>query len=284
MSLSELTRRLAEFGFTGAAITDHNAFGYDTRNPLHLQCAKKCRKDYGVELYSGMEISCEDSFEEWGGPKEKEVHIGAIFLDSRNRKIQRMVKEQQQSRAVRAELMIGKIKGRGWNIISFDEMTDMYPNITLMHIARHVTDQKGNSVDAKEFLENHFLQGGDCYAPKNLVPVQEAIELIVEAGAIPVFNHPLTTLGFDLFESSFELAADRYVAMGLQAIEGYTKKIPPAWSRWIMKYDLDHGLRTFGGSDTHKSKDPTIYVRNVLDIIYGTSKNASFRQRLERQG
>jgi predicted metal-dependent phosphoesterase TrpH len=278
MGLRELGRRAAMAGFIRLFVTDHNAFGLDLRQEDQCRMVQGLYDDYGIALCSGMEVDCLDNLKAYGSFQDCEVHIGALFADPESGKMQKMVAEQQERREGRNEKMIPRIRSRGFMVPSLDELHDLYPTIVTMgHIARHVTDSSGRKVNAEKFLTGHMLRGGDCYVPKELISVEEAVGIVRETDAIAVFNHPYATLGQGTFRRHFETIMDRYVGFGVQAVEGYTRKIPPAESWRIVRYGEENDVTVLGGSDTHKKGDRIAYIRNVLDIFAWAEKNREIR-------
>lgn len=286
MGLAELVLLNWLCGFKKVVVTDHNAFGYDERKREHRQVAERFRLWLGMEIESGVELSCWFDFSPWGGPARKEVHITGLGVDCSSRELNATLQLIQDGRRERAKISVGLIREAGYGIIDYAELAERYENITLLNIAEHVTetvDGVAVPVDPGRFLEEHLLAGQDCYAPKVLITVEEAIRLIIGAGGTPVWAHPLTTLGFDLFEKHFEEIARAFRELGLAGIEAFTKRQSKIGSERIIAFCTAYGLKFFGGADTHKKGDLLIYVRNLLDLVLGTEKNLQMRLVLERQ-
>ncbi len=126
----------------------------------------------------------------------------------------------------------------------------------------------GNGGGSRGFVRRHLGRGGDCYVEKDyLVPVEEAIELIVKAGGLAELCHPLTTLRAENFRGKLQGCVGRYVAAGLGGIEGYTKYITPEAYRWVREFGREKDIRVLGGSDTHEAGDYMIYVRKINELL-----------------
>jgi predicted metal-dependent phosphoesterase TrpH len=280
LTLRELASLSYLFGIEELVVTDHNAFGFNIRNPEHVRIAAEYEQ-LGLKLTPGVEISCLFDFSEWGGPAEKETHITGIDPVP-NAEMLARVEIIQDSRRVRARSMINDILGLGYGVASYEELAATYPNITLMHIARSVTDENGVGVNPNVFLEEHLLIGGDCYAPKVLLEVEEAIDLIHACGGRAVLAHPFATFGPSVIPH-FEEAALPFVDAGIDGIEADTKRQTPEGSQRIHKFCDAHGLLALAGSDVHTLEDYYIYACNLLDLYLGTNKNAVNRNQNGRR-
>lgn len=268
LTLPELLWLSAKFHITNVYITDHNALGYDPRKKEHREIAMHFAQEYGIDVHAGIELSCWHDLTPFGVEESEETHFCGLDIDPGNRKMDHAIWKIQESRRIRAAMMVDLIREAGYQIVDYEILEAAYENITLMHIARSVTDTFGNPVEPGNFLEEHLLHGGDCYAPKHLLPVSEAIRLIIDAGGTAIWAHPGTTLGPANF-SGFEPVAGIYLEMGMQGVEGYTKKQTLAGSQQVAAFCRKHNLLCVGGPDTHNQNDIPAYAKNMIHL-FGT--------------
>lgn len=262
-----IARRAAMAGIQALGVTDHNVFGFDPRNQEDYRRAMRVEREYGVWICPGVEIDGVDDLSSWGGDKNTEVHVGALFLDSGNARVKKMLSDQKARHEERNHLFINKIRSAGYRVPPLEKLASEYPNVTMRHIAQHTEYSDGQPVESRRFFNTHMQKGGDCYVPKEMAPVREVIETVAQAGAIPILNHPWTTYGPKLCGRGFESIALRYVDWGLRGVEGFSRKIPPEMSWRIWDFAGENELSVFGGSDSHSKEDLPIYAKNVLKIM-----------------
>lgn len=267
LSLEELAQLGAECGFRGMGIMDHNAFGLDLMEKSHRRRAQRIREKYGVRLVCGMEVSGQDDFSPFGGYADREVHIGALDLCPCDLPVRRTIEKMQAKRRVRNCETLERIREKGYLVAPWEELAASYPNVTTEIIAQHTRNPDGSPVNPEAFVKKHLRREGDCFVPKEyLLPVEEAIELILRAEGVPELCHPLSTLEGGVFRH-FEEIAGRYVGYGLGGIEGFTKYMLAGPHRRILRFCRQKRIRVFGGSDTHEAKDFLIYVRKVNELL-----------------
>lgn len=266
MTLPELIFLSAQFDLENVYITDHNALGYDPRNKTHREIAEHFAQECGITIHTGIELSCWYDLTPFGVPVQEETHFCGLDIDPGNRKMNQAIWKIQESRRKRAKEMIGLIREKGYKIPDYEVLADKFENITLVNIAENVTDPFDNPVEPSDFLEEHLLFGQDCYAPKLLLPVDEAIRLIIAAGGTAVWAHPGTTLGADNF-GNFRPVANVYREMGMQGVEGITKKQTREGYRLVSAYCRENSLLCAGGPDTHTPEDIPAYAKNMNHIF-----------------
>jgi len=89
---------------------------------------------------------------------------------------------------------------------------------------------------------------------------EDAIQLILEAGGIPVMAHPGKTNRDDLIESMVEY--------GLRGIEVYCHGHSASYFRKYKEIAKKYGLISCGGADFHNRRDDDRYSPGSLKIPY----------------
>jgi predicted metal-dependent phosphoesterase TrpH len=108
------------------------------------------------------------------------------------------------------------------------------------HIAQAMVEAR--YVDSVEMAFRRYLgKGGPAYVPRDKLSPQEAIELILAAGGVPVLAHPAKV--------TEHIPALTWA--GLQGIEAYYNDYETPEVRYLVKLARKHGLIVTGGTDFH---------------------------------
>ena len=111
------------------------------------------------------------------------------------------------------------------------------------HIARAITSC-GGSANIMEAYAKFINNNSDVYVERKTVSPHDAVEIISEAGGIPVFAHPIDV---DIADS----LTKELVNYGLRGIEAYHRKHSPAAVEHFSTLAEQFGLIVTGGSDFH---------------------------------
>ena len=227
------------------AITDH-----DTINGLeaaHQYLSKNNISNTSLELINGIELSANLPNYDF------DVHILGLFVDPSNAIFKEGLVRIIEDRNRRNHLMLDLIQKAGYNI-TWKEITDFACDsvITRAHFAK-ILIQKGYFNTNNEAFNKLLGNGKAAYVRRDNVHAKFAIELIKNAGGIPVIAHP-TIYGLD--SNGLYALIDELKGYGLVGIESvytlYSKKQAAAMSHIAKRFDL---LET-GGSDFHGSNKP----------------------------
>ena len=125
------------------------------------------------------------------------------------------------------------------------------------HIAKQMV-KKGFVQSVSEAFDKYLAKGQPAYVDKYRIECDRAIEVIRNAGGIPVLAHPvlLKIKNDDVFETLVIILKE----MGLKGIEAY---YPDHTADLIVQYtDIAnrHGLLITGGTDFHGSIKPEIQM------------------------
>jgi len=117
--------------------------------------------------------------------------------------------------------------------------------------------KKGFVKSIEEAFNKYLAQGKPAYVDKYRVDCSRAIEIILDAGGIPVLAHPIL-LNFNKNETIdlFALLKD----MGLKGIEVYYPENPPDMTVFYIELAQRYGLLKTGGTDFHGSLKPDIQM------------------------
>ena len=215
------------------AITDHD-------NVLSHGIAQKYadEKNINIEIISGVEINTMY--------KDYEVHILGYFMDKKNSAFNELIKFQQKARIEQTNQIIDLLnKKANIRIKSEDVQKLVAPmgSIGRPHIARAITNCGGSS-NIMDAYSKYINNKSDVYVERRTVSPHDAVEVIAEAGGIPVFAHPIDVEIADSLTKEL-------VSYGLRGIEAYHRKHSPAAVEHFSTLAETYDLIVTGGSDFH---------------------------------
>jgi len=123
------------------------------------------------------------------------------------------------------------------------------------HIAKQMI-KKGFVQSISEAFDKYLAKGKPAYVDKYRVDCDRAIEIIINAGGIPVLAHPvlLKIKNDDVLEKLITSLKK----MGLKGIEAYYPEHTPDLIARYTEIANRHGLLITGGTDFHGSNKPGI--------------------------
>ena len=215
--------------------------------PVAKEYLKKTGRENKLEIIQGIEVNTLY--------KNYEVHILGYFMDVNNSDFQNMLKMQQQARVKQTKEIINLLaKKEGIRIkldLKKDNQTDEDikkqvaegGSIGRPHIAKAITNAGGTS-SVIEAYAKYIHDDSPVYVQRKTVTPQDAVEIIYDAGGIPVIAHPHD---LDIAE---ELVKE-LMQYGLRGIEAYHRKHSPACVEYFSSMAEELGLIVTGGSDFH---------------------------------
>ena len=222
-----------EVGLEAIAITDHdNLLAYDVATNYIKE------NDLNLEVIRGIEVNTLY--------KNYEVHILGYFMDPKNSEFQNMLKFQQTARIKQAKEIITLLSKKAGIKIKFDDIKKLVAeggSIGRPHIAKAITNA-GGTTNVMDSYAKYINENSPVYVQRKTVSPHDAVEIIYDAGGIPVIAHPHD---IDIAES---LIKD-LMNYGLRGIEAYHRKHSPACVEYFSSMAENLGLIVTGGSDFH---------------------------------
>ena len=224
-----------DVGLEVIALTDHD-------NVLSYRVAKDYLKKEGkedkLEIIQGVEINTLY--------KNYEVHILGYFMNTENSDFQNLLKIQQQARVKQTKEIIELLAKKEGIKIKYEDILKQVAeggSIGRPHIAKAITNAGGtNSV--MEAYAKYIHDDSPVYVQRKTVTPQDAVEIIYDAGGVPVIAHPHD---LDIAESLIK----ELMQYGLRGIEAYHRKHTPACVEYFSSMAEELGLIVTGGSDFH---------------------------------
>jgi predicted metal-dependent phosphoesterase TrpH len=245
------------FGHKALALTDHDTVEGCER--MAAACAAA-----GIEFIVGTELTAEQ-----GG---NELHILAYFVDPQNPKLLTKIAKFQKVRQERIRDMVACINALGVPL----KVDDVFALANCRspgrpHVARALV-RGGHCRSLDEAFERFLKKNRPAWVPKAKMSALEAIDLIHQAGGLAVMAHP----GLNRSDQ----AIPAIVAAGLDGIECFHTKHPPATAEHYLALARKHNLLVTGGSDCHGlSKGKPLIGTVRLDYHYVAALYAARLQR-----
>ncbi|MBR1424021.1 PHP domain-containing protein [bacterium] len=223
-----------EVGLEAIAITDHdNVLAYDfAKNYIQKNNLK-------IELIRGIEVNTLYD--------NHEVHILGYFMDTNNSDFIELIKNQQQARVKQTKEILTLLNKKEGIKIKFEDIKKLVApggSIGRPHIARAITSA-GGTTNVMEAYSKYIHIDSPVYVQRKTVSPHDAVEIIYDAGGIPVIAHP-----HDLENVAEGLIKD-LMSYGLRGIEAYHRKHSPAMVEYFSTMAENLGLVVTGGSDFH---------------------------------
>ena len=224
-----------DVGLQVIALTDHdNILSYQVANNY----LKKENKEDKLEIIQGIEVNTLY--------KNNEVHILGYFMDVTNSDFQNLLKVQQQARVKQTKEIISLLAKKEGIRIKFEDIKKQVAeggSIGRPHIAKAITNA-GGTASVMEAYAKYIHDDSPVYVQRKTVTPQDAVEIIYDAGGIPVIAHPHD---LDIAESLIK----ELMQYGLRGIEAYHRKHSPACVEYFSSMAEELGLIVTGGSDFH---------------------------------
>jgi predicted metal-dependent phosphoesterase TrpH len=236
LSPSELVELALQRGISLLAVTDHDS-------TEGVAAALIRAAGTSVEVWPGVEISTD--------VPRTEVHVLGYFVDPTHPAFQETLAQLRDSRVWRAQQMVAKLAALGAPV-SFERVQEIAGTgaIGRPHVAQALVEA-GHVATTKEAFDLYLHRNGPAYADRFKQTPVEAIQMIRQAGGMPVLAHPTYVnpgddSGFDLSTFVHEL-----VQAGLVGLEVYYGEYSPETKRGLAKIAREFGLIATGGSDFH---------------------------------
>lgn len=238
MSPRELVFYAKEKGLSAVAITDH-----DTISGINE--AVKAGEECGIEVVPGVEISVDYS---------QEMHILGYFINDSKALSDKLfdIRERRNNRNIK---VVNKLNELGFKI-TMDEVLGKAKgeSVGRVHIAL-VLIEKGYAKDVQSVFAQYLAVGSPAYFKREKLLPKEGIELILQAGGIPVLAHPVFFKENDLIT-----AVSMLKQFGLAGMEAYYSMNSIEETERLLAIAKKFNLLVTGGTDFHGRNKPEIEI------------------------
>ncbi len=242
---SKLIELVSKRGLSAVALTDHETIS-------GIGEAQEAGKKFGVEVIPGVEISV--------GLNGRELHILG-YLPAISLELDSILFNLRKGRFERMEKMILNLKKMSISVRMEDiekEAGKAAPG--RLHLAR-LLQKKGYVLTIKEAFDRFLGRGKPAYIPRDKLKPEEAINFLLEAGAVPVLAHP----GLTGEESTSLYKLKNEGLKGIEAIHPHhTEGLTLFYKNWALR----EGLLVTGGSDYHGDNEEACPYPGYVSLDY----------------
>lgn len=174
-----------------------------------------------------------------------DIHVLGYFVDLEHPALEAHDREARRMREERMQGMIDRLEGMGVEV-SYEAVLEAagpdHHTLGRPHLARAL-EAEGHVGSVPEAFRRYI--GDDCRAfiPTEVQGPEAAVELVLEAGGVPVWAHPP--------EELVEPLLSTLVDAGLRGLEAYRPRHRQAVVDDLVRTARRHDLVVSGGSDWH---------------------------------
>jgi predicted metal-dependent phosphoesterase TrpH len=224
---TELVRMSLQLGLQYISLTDHDTTGGTDE-------AIEAARGTGLTVIPGVEMSAHSD-------GAHEIHILGYYIDLAYGPLQERLAALRRSRRGRAQRVLDLLSRNGLPL-SWDRVRELADggSIGRPHIAQAMVE--AHYVPSVEHAFRGYLgRAGIAYVPRDKLPPEEAVQLILDARGVPVLAHPGRVIEY----------IPGLVRAGLGGIEVYYNDYLEAETRFLEGLARKHGLVATGGTDYH---------------------------------
>lgn len=253
-SSEQLVKQCKKVGLKIMSIADHNTVEA-------IEEAEYYAKALDIELISGIEIDC--------CYKDINFHLLGYGINYKAKDFENLTNEYYKEERSASRLRVEKIKKLGFdlsleelieikgsNIIAPEDIADF-----LLHSAYAVNNSVlepyligGSRSDNPNvnFYWDYFSKGKICNCDTKIISINEAIEIIVKNGGIPVIAHP----GMNFKDNYCKL--EELFLLGVKGIECFSSYHDMNQCEFFYKMAKEKNLIVTAGSDFHGKNKPSV--------------------------
>ena len=234
----ELVRMAAEQGLAAIALSDH-----DTVSGYAEAAAEGA--GLGLEVVPAIEISTKFG---------RAVHILGYYIDMESPELTALLDWIVHDRDSR-NIKMAQLMAADGLPVSYEVMQQRFGEVIGRPHFAQLLVELGLAPSVKAAFELYVEKGRKYYQPRNILPIEQAVSIIVNAGGIASLAHPFQ---YRLDDGGLRELIEHCISLGLGAMEcrysGYTTE----QSDYLEALAEEYGLLKTGGSDFHGSNKPHI--------------------------
>lgn len=246
LSPRQLIDLSVQAGLAAISITDHDSIDgcreiIETGTPLP------------IEFMTGVEVSAAYPVE---FPRSGSLHILGYGIDINHPALNEHLKNQQQSRNQRCPQIVQRLNDLGIPL-RLDEVVVLSggDQVGRPHIARALK-KNGWVTSVNEAFDKYIGKQGPAYVEKERLACELTLDLIDQAGGIPVLAHPGLIDTAD--HKEVEELVNILTAKGLKGLEVFYPGHSDEQTRFYTDLTARYNLLPTGGTDFHGAINPEI--------------------------
>ncbi len=229
-----------ELGLSAIAITDHDT-------AAGVKRAQAAGEKYGVEVVSGIELSCG-----WYGT---EIHMLGYGVDPDDEGLNSVLEGIVRDRHER-NLKMAKLLTEDGIRVDLTELEKRHEGSVIgrPHFALCLVEA-GVAESVRDAFSRYLNPGKKYYVRRNHLAIEKAVGLIQGAGGIAAIAHPLQ---YRLSDEGMTELLQRAAKEGVKGLECRYSGYDEDTVNKLLSLAVRYGLRPTGGSDWHGSHKPHI--------------------------
>ncbi len=225
-----------------------------------------------IKFIKGVELTCQADY--------IKCHILGFGCDITNKKLLDLIEKGKKLRHIKMETRVEYLKNK-WNIKLTEEEYAWLcsrKSVVKTHFA-NILVKRGLAEDNVSAMKKYL---DDCKTPNTRFDIKEAIEALVDAGAIPVWAHPLGGEGEEHFsEEEILPRLELMKAFGIKGLECYYSRYNKEEINLLKRLAKENNLLISGGSDYHGKNKKNINLAKLnIDNEYVDSKELTVLKEL----
>ncbi len=241
-----------DMGLAAIAVTDHDTVsGYAE--------AAAAGRELGIEVVPGIEISTK-----YGGP----IHILGYYIDPQSEKLRPVLDWVVHDRDERNRKMAELMAADGLPV-SYDEMHRRFGGVIGRPHFAEVLVELGMADNVQDAFDKYVEKGRKYYLPRNFLSIERSVEIIAEAGGVPVLAHPFQ---YKRDDAGLREIIEHCMDYGLGGIECRYSGYGADKVAYLEALADEYHLVKTGGSDFHGENKPHIAlgrgISGELDVPY----------------
>lgn len=230
-SPSEVVCLAAKAGLSAIAITDHDTVsGYAE--------AAKAGEQYGIEIIPGIEISTR---------YQGAVHILGYYVDPNSQGMNEALDWIVQNRDNRNKRICALMQADGLPVY-YEKMKARFGDVIGRPHFASVLVELGLAANIQDAFKRYVEKGQKYYLPRTFLPIEHSVEIIAEAGGLPVLAHPFQ---YRLDDASLRNLIEHCMEYGLVGMECFYTGYTADQSKYLCQLAQEYRLLQTGGSDFH---------------------------------
>lgn len=233
-SLKELVEKVQKAGIIKFSLTDHDTIDGN------LEIVNIIPEE--IEFINGVELTCK--------ARGINCHILGYDYNLFDTGLRGLISEGKILRKKKLETRIDYLK-TVWQIeLTQEELEWLYSrrSVVKTHVA-NILVKRGVAKDNLSAMEKYL---DDCKTPNSRFDGERAIQIIKNAGGIPVWAHPLGGEGeAHLSEKDFLVKLEIMKECGIEGLECHYARYNENEINFLLKCAKENDLKITGGSDYH---------------------------------
>jgi len=242
-SPEEVVQVAQQKGLAAIAITDHDTVAGVRRGQTK-------GAELGIEVVSGVEISTE-----WPNGI---LHMLGYFVNAEDTALLTALDSLKKDRQERILKIVSKLNDHNVPVGADEVDQEAVGGVPGRPHVANLIMRKGHVATRQEAFDRYLGKGAPAYVEKKKLSPLEAMQLIANAGGVPVLAHPYSLDEPDARE--LEQILRRLMLTGLKGIEVYYPQHTAEQTDLFLHLAKKLDLAVTGGTDFHGANRPDVEI------------------------